>query len=132
MKVFLFCGVLLGFAALAHAARDCPIVLLSGKSTATGISVTARNNSHFAIGRLAFNCAVQGRTKNEPPMRCNANSPMFFPGSEFTAEFYYPAKPKTVTLSVKALSQSNGFLWKPLRKDSCQTLTIAPPRKRVR
>ena len=101
------------------------VLLVDETSSKDGITVRIRNKGKFAISRVQLNCVVRG---SQEPMRCRENTPMFFPGTDYTATFYYPRQPRSVTLSIKQLAMSDGTIYKPRRADRCQTLAIAPPK----
>ena len=90
-----------------------------GTSSKDGITVRFRNNGKFAISRVEMNCDVRGRPE---PMRCREDTPMFFPGTDYTATFYYPHLPRAVRLSIKQLAMSNGTIYNPRLDDLSMAL----------
>jgi len=126
LKLTLAIALLTSVSAFAQVLRKCPVLLVDGTSSKDGITVRFRNNGKFAISRVEMNCALRGRPQ---PMRCREDTPMFFPGTDYTATFYYPHLPRAVRLSIKQLAMSNGTIYNPRRVDHCQTLTIAPPER---
>jgi hypothetical protein len=107
----------------------CPVMLVSGVGESDGIVLTFRNSGKLLIRQLEFSC------KSEPSQRgsnaCREANTLFYPGMQYTVRYPYPGgKAQTVTLAVKSVTTSDGFTWKPTKKQPCRTLRIVPRPKR--
>ncbi len=125
MKLILAISLLVNVSAFAQVLRKCPVLLVGATSSKDGITIRMRNKGKLPISRIELNCVVRGRLE---PMRCGENTPMFYPGTDYTATFYYPRQPRSVSLSIKQLAMSGGTIYTPHPADHCQTLAIAPPK----
>lgn len=112
--------------ALGAYASICPVMMVSGVGERDQIVLTFRNVGKLPIRRLEFACASGGRTGV-----CREGNALFYPGMEYTVRYPYPAgKRGPVTVGVKSLTMSNGFVWKPSKKQPCRTLRVAPGKSR--
>ena len=107
----------------------CPVMLVSGVGESDGIVLTFRNSGKLLIRQLEFSC------KSQPSQRgsnaCREANALFYPGMQYTVRYPYPGgKAQTVTLAVKSVTTSDGFTWKPTKKQPCRTLRIVPRPKR--
>jgi hypothetical protein len=113
----------------AHALAVCPVMLVSGAAESDGIVFTFRNSGKLLIRQLEFSCTVHGSSKDSHG--CRENNALFYPGMQYTLRYPYPdGRPKTVTVAVKSVTTSDGFIWKPTRKQPCRTLRVAPRAKK--
>ena len=114
----------LGLAAGAYASV-CPVMIVSGTGERDEIVVTFRNAGKLPIRRLEFGC-VAGSARVGV---CREGNTLFYPGMEYTVRYPYPAgKRDAVTVAVKSVTTSDGFVWKGSKKLGCRTLRIAPPK----
>ncbi len=116
-------GILLYISGRAIAV--CPVMLISGVGQSDGIVLTFRNSGKLPIRHLEFSC------KSSPSQRdsnaCREANALFYPGMQYTVRYPYPSgSAKTVTLAVKSVTTSDGFTWKPTKKQPCRTLRIVP------
>lgn len=116
-------GVLLF--ATADALAVCPIMIVSGVGESDGIVLTFRNSGKLPIRQLEFSCkSSQSQRESNACREANA---LFYPGMQYTVRYPYPeGKAKTVTLAVRSVTTSDGFVWKPSKKQPCRTLRILP------
>jgi len=109
----------------AHALAACPVMLVSGAAESDGIVLTFRNSGKLLIRQLEFSCTVPGSSKDSHA--CRESNALFYPGMQYTLRYPYPGgRSETVTLAVKSVTTSDGFIWKPTKKQPCRTLRVAP------
>jgi hypothetical protein len=120
-------GILLFVSADALAA--CPVMIVSGVGESDGIVLTFRNSGKLPIRQLEFSCTSQPSQHNSNA--CREANALFYPGMQYTVRYPYPGgNAKTVTLAVKSVTTSDGFTWKPTKKQPCRTLRIVPRAKK--
>jgi hypothetical protein len=62
-------------------------------------------------------------------MSCREENAPFCPGTEYTARYPYPGGVRQpVIVSLKSVTLSNGYVWKPTKREPCRTLRISPGR----
>jgi hypothetical protein len=116
----------LGCVAGAYASV-CPLTIVSGTGEKDGIVLTVRDYGKLPIRRLEFRCI--GPTGKAGA--CREENALFYPGMEYTLRYPYPAgKPGIVTVAVEDATMSDGFVWKPSKKQPCRQLHISPPKAR--
>jgi hypothetical protein len=113
---------------LAFASGSCPITLLSGTGDATSIAITFQNAGKLPIRQLEFNCVpVQRQAHRAQHNTCREANALFFPGMEYTVRYSYPrGLPEQIQVSLKSVTLSNGYVWKPSQRQSCRVLRIKP------
>jgi hypothetical protein len=108
-------------------ASVCPVMIVSGIGEKDGIVLTVRNYGKLPIRRLELRCI--GPTGKAGA--CREENALFYPGMEYTLRYPYPAgKPGIVTVAVQDATMSDGFVWKPSKKQPCRQLRISPPKAR--
>jgi hypothetical protein len=108
-----------------YALAVCPVMLVSGAAESDGIVLTFRNSGKLLIRQLEFSCTVPGSSKDSHA--CREANALFYPGMQYAVGYPYPGgRPETVTLAVKSVTTSDGFIWKPTKKQPCRTLRIVP------
>lgn len=116
-------GILL-FASV-HTIAVCPVMIVSGVGESDGIVLTFRNSGKLLIRQLEFSCKSQ--LNQHDSNACREANALFYPGMQYTVRYPYPAgKERTVTVAVKSVTTSDGFIWKPTKKQPCRTLRIVP------
>ena len=123
------------FASLAGASSSCPVTLVSAAAEPDAITVTFLNAGKLPIRQLEFNCALlrPHTPKAQPPARCREQNALFFPGTEYTVRYAYPGgNAKPVRVSLKNVTLSNGYVWKPTRRQPCRVLNVYPGKKKKR
>ena len=116
-------GILLVVSAGALAA--CPVMIVNGVGESDGIVLTFRNSGKLPIRQLEFSCKSRSTQRDSNGWR-EANA-LFYPGMQYTLRYPYPGgKAKTITVAVKSVTTSDGFTWKPTRKQPCRILHIVP------
>jgi hypothetical protein len=56
---------------------------------------------------------------------------MFFSATPYTVSYAYPGSvPRTVLVSVKSVTLSGGYVWKPSRHETCRVLRIVPEHRK--
>jgi hypothetical protein len=56
---------------------------------------------------------------------------LFYPGMQYTVRYPYPGGVRgTITLAVKSVTMSDGFVWKLSKKQPCRALRIVPQQSR--
>ena len=109
----------------ADALVVCPVMIVSGVGESDSIVLTFRNPGKLPMRQLEFSC------KSSPSQRdsnaCREANALFYPGMQYTLRCPYPGgRAKTVTVAVKSVTTSDGFTWKPTKKQPCRTLRIVP------
>jgi hypothetical protein len=122
--------VMTGVALAYGSGNPCPVMLVSGTGDADGIVITFRNTGKLPIRELEFNCTVAGAQAGKGQRaRCREGNALFYPGMEYTVRYPYPGGiRRAVAVTVKSVSQSEGFVFKPSKRQPCRTLRIAPER----
>jgi len=114
-------------ASLAYAS-SCPVMLVSGMRDVDGIVVTFRNAGKLPIRDLEFNCSLAHAAQPPQRMACREKNALFYPGMEYTLRYPQPRGAGQVTLSVKSATLSDGYVFRPSKRQSCRTLRISPGR----
>ena len=114
------------FAPLATASGSCPVTLLSGAAEPGGFSVTFMNAGKLPIRRLEFDCTVvNAQADKARRILCREQNALFFPGTEYTVRYPYPGGiPRPVQVSLKSVTSSDGYIWKPSQRQPCRVLKI--------
>ena len=103
----------------------CPIMIVNSVGESDGIVLTFRNSGKLPIRQLEFSC--ESSQSQRDSNACREANALFYPGMQYTVRYPYPeGKAKTVTLAVKSVTTSDGFTWKPTKKEPCRTLHIVP------
>ncbi len=114
----------------ANAFAVCPVMIVSGVGEPDGIVLTFRNSGKLLIRQLEFSC--KSRPDQHDSNACREANALFYPGMQYTVRYPYPGgQAKTVTVAVKSVTTSDGFIWKPTRKQPCRTLRIAPRARKL-
>lgn len=116
-------------ASLAYAS-PCPVMLVSGVGDKDSIVLTFRNSGKLPIRRLELNCVLPGAAPSKQSMACTEKNALFYPGLEYTLRYPYPRRAPQVTVSVKGATLSDGYVWKPSKRQPCRVLRIPPSRNR--
>jgi hypothetical protein len=124
-SVVIWWALALGLAVGAYASV-CPVMMVSGVVEGNDLVVTFRNVGKLPIRRLEFACTA-GRRAGV----CREGNALFYPGMEYTVRYPYPGNGRdVVTVAVKAVTMSTGFVWKPAKKQPCRGLRIAATKQR--
>ena len=109
----------------AFASGSCPITLLSGAGDATSIAITFQNAGKLPIRQLEFNCTPVQRQPHKGQHTCREANALFFPGMQYTVSYPYPrGVPERMRVSLKSITLSNGYVWKPSQRQPCRVLRI--------
>lgn len=121
---------MLGVAAAYPSGSPCPVMLVSGAGEADAIVITFRNTGKLPIRQLEFNCMPAGvQAGKGQRARCREENALFYPGMEYTVRYPYPGPiRRAVVVTVKSVTQSEGFVFKPSKRQPCRTLRISPGR----
>jgi hypothetical protein len=116
------------FAPLATASGSCPVTLLTGAADPGAFSVTFMNAGKLPIRRLEFDCMVANTQAHKAERAlCREQNALFFPGTEYTVRYPYPGGiPRSVRVSLKSVTSSDGYIWKPSQRQPCRVLKIYP------
>jgi hypothetical protein len=117
--------------AVAYAGGSpCPVMLVSGTGDETAIVVTFRNVGKLPIRQLEFNCTPAGtEARKGQRARCREANALFYPGMEYTVRYPYPGGVRrAVVVTVKSVTVSEGYVFKPSKRQPCRTLRITPRR----
>jgi hypothetical protein len=115
--------------ACAYAFGACPVMVISGAGERDNIVVTIRNSGKLPIRQLEFTCTPLRASAHDRP--CREENALFYPGMQYTVRYPYPGGARgTVTVAVKSVTMSDGFVWKPSKKQSCRALRIVPRQSR--
>ncbi len=114
----------------AHASGTCPVTLVSGAADADAITVTFLNAGKLLIRRLELNCTlIHGQTHKAGRTPCREENALFFPGTEYTVRYPYPdGIRQPVRVSLRSVTLSDGYIWKPSKRQTCRILRIYPGR----
>jgi len=105
----------------------CPVLMVSGTGERDNIVVTFRNSGKLPIRQLEFNCISSSPPSSGRKNPCREPNALFYPGMEYTVRYPYPGGARSiVTVAVKSVTTSDGFVWKPSKKQPCRTLRIVP------
>jgi hypothetical protein len=117
-------------ASFADASSTCPVTLVSGAADPDAIAVTFLNVGKLPIRRLEFNCiVVHAQTHKAERTPCHEENALFFPGTEYTVRYPYPdGIPRRVLVSLRSVTLSDGYIWKPSKRQACRMLRIYPGR----
>src|SRR5215472_2763912 len=116
---------------LAFGSGSCPINLLSAVGDANSISITFQNVGKLPIRQLEFDCEpLPGPAHQNQSISCREANALFFPGMEYTVSYSYPKGISArMLVSVKTITLSNGYVWKPSKNDRCGELKVDLNRK---
>jgi TonB family protein len=109
------------------AQSPCPILLVSGAADQTHISITFINVGKLAVRQLEFSCGPRNSTIGNVTdlSPCYENNALFYPGQEYTLEYANQhARSPNLLISVKSVTLSDGYVWKPSRSQSCRMVAI--------
>ena len=109
-------------------ASSCPVTLVSGTGDVDGIVVTFRNAGKLPIRDLEFNCSLARAAQPPQRMACREKNALFYPGMEYTLRYPQPRGTGQVTVSVKSATLSDGYVFKPSKRQPCRALRISPGR----
>ena len=119
------------FTPLADASGTCPVTLLSGAADRGAITVTFLNAGKLPIRRLEFSCTlVHAQAHEAQRTLCREENALFFPGTEYTVRYTYPGIPRPVRVSLKSITSSDGYIWKPSQRQPCRVLKIYPGKQK--
>lgn len=115
----------------SNAVGVCPVMMISGTGETDNIVLTFRNSGKLLIRQLEFSCGPLQAPSEAQARSCREANALFYPGMQYTLRYPYPnGKRQTVTVAVKSVTMSDGFVWKPSKKQPCRTLRIVPRQKR--
>jgi hypothetical protein len=132
LKGFQLFALAVFFIPVARATIPCPVTVVDGAEEGNAFSVTFQNAGKLIIRRLEFNCKMllQGG-KVQSLTRCGEENALFFPGMEYTVRYPYPGgTSRPVSVSLKAVTLSNGYIWKPTPHQLCRAVKIYPRKAR--
>jgi hypothetical protein len=120
--------VMFGGALACANGSPCPVMLVSGTGDADAIVVTFRNAGKLPIRQLEFNCTPAGTEAGKGQRaRCREENALFYPGMEYTVRYPYPGGVRrAVVVTVKSVTLSEGYAFKPSKRQPCRTLRISP------
>jgi hypothetical protein len=122
--------VVVVFLASAYALGACPVMMISGTGERDNIVVTFHNPGKLPIRQLKFACTPSQATSPRHDRSCREANGLFYPGMQYTVRYPYPGGARgTVTVAVQSVTMSDGFVWKPSKKQPCRTLRIVPRQK---
>jgi hypothetical protein len=126
---FVFLVVAFAFSVpAAEAKSSCPVTLVSAVFDAGAVTVTFRNNGKLVIRQLEFNChLIHAKAAKQEKTPCREENGLFFPGNEYTVSYPY-ANPlrKALLVSLRSVTLSDGYIWKPAKGEACRVLRIDP------
>ncbi len=120
-------AMLAGFLApLSHADNFCPIILVSGVNDQGSLTVSFRNAGKLPIQQIELNCTrLREQGQRSRGSVCHVETGLFFPGTEYEMKYTYPGGiPRVVLVSLRSVTLSDGYVWKPARGQTCQPLKI--------
>lgn len=125
--------LVIGLPGLLQASGARPLTLVSGAGDRDSIRVTFRNIGKLPIRRTEFSCVLaRGQAHPVSNGDCREDNAMFFSATPCTVRYAYPGGvPRTVLVSVKSVTLSGGYVWKPLRHETCRVLRIVPAHRRT-
>jgi hypothetical protein len=125
--------LIIGLPGLVQASGACPLTLVSGAGDRDSISVTFRNIGKLPIRRIEFSCVLaRGHAHPASDADCREDNAMFFSATPYTVRYAYPGGvPRTVLVSVKSVTLSGGYVWKPSRHETCRVLRIVPTHRKT-
>ncbi len=111
---------------LARAGGPCPVTLITGTGSEQSLSITFMNTGKLLIRQLEFNCKLAGtRSEKTGPIHCDEENALFFPGTQYTVNYAYPAHLSgLVRVSLKSLTFADGRSWKPPKSATCRAVKI--------
>jgi hypothetical protein len=117
--------------ASAYAFGVCPVMMISGAAEHDNIVLTFRNSGKLPIRQLEFSCAsLRGQPAGQTNL-CRETNALFYPGMQYTVRYPYPgATREVVTVAVKSATTSDGFVWRPSKKQACRPVKIMPRKSR--
>jgi hypothetical protein len=122
-------AVLLGGSAYAFGA--CPVMMISGAAERDNIVLTFRNSGKLPIRQLEFSCTPEQGPPAGRSGQCREANALFYPGMQYTVRYPYPGGARgNVTVAVQSVTTSDGFVWKPSKKQPCRILRIVPRKSR--
>ena len=124
-------AIFLSLSPFAVASGSCPINLLSGTGDASSIAITFQNVGKLPIRELELNCVpFQQPVHKTGPTGCHEANALFFPGMEYTVSYPYPSgRSERLRISLRSVTLSNGYVWKPSRPQLCRVLEIDPKKR---
>jgi hypothetical protein len=129
-KILQFASLLLLLIPSAEASSPCPVTLLSGTGGQDSFSVTFRQTARLPIRRLELNCNVGNgntRVNKAQQLRCWERNADFMPNMVYTVDYTYGgSQPRSIAVSVRSVTFSDGSIWKPSHRETCRALTIFP------
>jgi hypothetical protein len=131
-KVTLAALAMFGVAVTYASGSVCPVMLVSGTGDADAIVVTFRNVGKLPIRQLEFKCTPAGAQADKGQRaHCREENALFYPGMEYTVRYPYPGGVRrAVLVTVKSVTLSEGYVFKPSKRQPCRTLSISPGRKK--
>ena len=113
---------------VANAAGRCPVTLISGTGSRDSLSITFMNAGKLPIRRLEFNCKLIGDRSDS--IHCAEENALFYPGTAYTVTYAHQARvPERAEISLKTITFSDGYIWKPTRAISCRVLNFKLEKK---
>lgn len=113
---------------LANAAGRCPVTLASGTGSRDSLSITFMNAGKLPIRRLEFNCKLLGDRSDS--IHCAEENALFYPGTQYTVTYAHQARvTERAEVSLKSITFSDGYVWKPNRAISCRVLNFELKKK---
>jgi len=115
----------------AYALGACPVMMISGAAERDNIVLTFRNSGKLPIRQLDFSCTPLQAQLADRTNQCREANALFYPGMQYTVRYPYPGATRgSITVTVKSVTMSDGFVWKPAKKQPCRALRIVPGKSR--
>jgi hypothetical protein len=109
----------------------CPVMMISGAAERDNIVLSFRNSGKLSIRQLEFSCTSLPSWTVERTNQCREANALFYPGMQYTVRYPYPdATRGSLSVAVKSVTTSDGFVWKPSKKQPCRVLRIVPRKNR--
>jgi len=111
----------------AVAQSPCPVLLVSGSADQNHVSITFMNMGKLPIHQVEFNCGRRNSVRNTADLSpCREDNALFYPGQEYTLEYATQDHSRNIQISVRSVTLSDGYVWKPSRGQSCGAVAIGP------
>lgn len=112
------------------AQSPCPVLLVSGTADQNHISITFMNMGKLPIRQLEFNCGPRDSiARNMADLsQCREDNALFYPGHEYTLDYATRDRSHNIQISVKSVTLSDGYVWKPSPGQLARAMTIAVDR----
>jgi hypothetical protein len=137
LRLLILLPLIISSRLVAETKGSCPLLLVSGEGDRNAIVISFENAGKLPIRRLEFNCVATHSQPGHYQIHtsragiCREDNAMFFPATPYEVSYPYPlGVPSPVLVSVKSVTLSDGYVWKPWQRQKCRTLRIVPKSKR--